>query len=212
MVRTACCALVALGAVVQIGCVGLASNLMHVVGADMIPAEYEDLEDKTVAVVTLGDGSQYSNSSATKELSRRVAAILTKEVDGIRLVREDKVEKYRDINGWDTVDFAEIGMAVGADKVVGIELNNYRLRDGATLYRGRADVIVSVIDAATGTTEFVRNLDEFTYPTIAGQYSNETTELKFQKLYFTMLSQEIGRTFHPYDMTDRFAQDSVIAR
>jgi acyl carrier protein len=185
---------------------------MHAVGADMIPAEYEGLEEQTVAVVTLSDGSQYSNDSANKDLGRRVSAILTKEVDKIRLVREEKIDRYRDVNGWDSVDFAEIGMAVGADKVVGIELDNLRLRDGATLYRGRADVTVHVIDVASGTVEYTRNLDEFTYPTVAGQYTSETTESKFRKLYFSMLSEEIGRTFHPYDFTDRLALDSAIAR
>ncbi len=212
LAKTTCLALMALAAVVQSGCLGLASNLLHAVGANMVPAEYKGLEDKTVAVITMGDGSQYSDDVATRELSLKVAEILTKEIDDIRLVREDKIAKYRDINGWDTVDFGEIGLAVGADKVVGIELNNLRLQDGATLYRGRADVVVHVIDAATGTVEYTRNLDEFTYPTVAGQYTSETTEARFRKLYLGMLAQEIGRTFHPYDFTDRLALDSAIAR
>lgn len=103
-------------------------------------------------------------------------------------------------------------MAVGADKVVGIELSNLRLRDGATLYRGRSDVYLRVIDVASGAVDHSRTLDEFTFPSVAGQDANETTELKFQKLYFTMLAQEIGRTFRAYDPTDRFAMDSAIAR
>jgi len=36
---------------------------MHAVGADMIPAEYEGLEEQTVAVVTLSDGSLAKTSS-----------------------------------------------------------------------------------------------------------------------------------------------------
>ncbi len=177
----------------------------------MIPAEYKGLKECTVAVVTVTDSSQYSNDVASRELSRRVSEILTRKVNDVRLVREDKIEQWRDINGWDAIDFAGIGEEVEADKVLGIEVSNLTLRDGATLYRGRADVLVNVIDVATGTIEYTRRLDEYTYPTVAGQYTSETTETRFRKLYLGMLATEIGRSFHAYDMADRIALDSVIA-
>ncbi len=31
------------------------------------------------------------------------------------------------------------------------------------------------------------------------------TETRFRKLYLSMLAKEIGRSFHAYDMTDRYA-------
>ena len=92
-----------------------------------------------------------------------------------------------------------------------IEVANLRLREGSTLYRGRSDVVVNFIDAETGNVEFTRTLDEFTYPNVAGQYTSETTESKFRKLYLKMLAVEISRSFHPYDLTDRIAADSRIA-
>lgn len=203
-------AIAALVAVVPVGCTGLAT-VMHAVGVDMIPAEYGGLKESTVAIVTLTDSSQYSNDVASRELSRLVGEILTKEVKGIQLVREDKIEQWRDVNGWDSLDFDTIGTAVEAQKVLGIELANLCLRDGATLYRGRADVVINVIDAETGKVEYSRTLDEFTYPNVAGQYTSETTEARFRKLYLKMLAEEIGRSFHPYDLTDRIASDSRIA-
>ncbi len=177
----------------------------------MIPAEYDGLKQSTVAVITLTDSSQYSNDVSSRELSRFVAEILTKEVKGIQLVREDRIEQWRDVNGWDSLDLDTIGQGVGAQKVIGIELTNLRLRDGATLYRGRADVVVNVIDAETGHVEYSRSLDEYTYPQVAGQYTSETNEPKFRKLYLKMLAEEIGRSFHPYDITDRIAADGRIA-
>ena len=209
--RTLCLSLIAGTALIPTGCLGIASNLMHAVGADMIPAEFEGLEDMTVAVVTASDSSQFANPLAAQELSRKVGEILINKIDDITLVRADKIEHWRDINGWDALDFRDIGEGVAADKVIGIELASLRLRDGATLYRGRADVTVSVTDVATGKVEYTKSFDEFTYPTIAGQYTSETTETKFRKLYLSMLAKEIGRVFHPYDMTDRIAADSKIA-
>jgi hypothetical protein len=192
------------------GCSSLAT-VMHAVGVDQIPADYKGLRDSTVAVITITDSSQYSNDIASRELSRFVGGILTREVRGIQLVREDKIEQWRDVNGWDSLDFDTIGQEVGAEKVLGIEVANLRLREGSTLYRGRADVVINVIDAETGNVEYTRSLDEFTYPNVAGQYTSETTESKFRKLYLSMLAEEISRSFHPYDLTDRIAADSRIA-
>jgi hypothetical protein len=187
------------------------SNLMHAAGMDMIPPECTCLEESTLAIITVTDSSQYRDDITARVLSRRVGEVLTQKVDELTLVREDKIEQWRDINGWNAIDFASMGKSVKAEKVLGIEVTNMRLRDGATLYRGRADVVIKVIDVETGNTEYAKSLDEYTFPTVAGQYTSETTEARFRKLYLSMLANEIGRSFHPYDMTDRIALDSAIA-
>ncbi len=198
-------------AIVQTGCLGLTSNLMHAAGMDMIPAEYDGLEESTVAILTISEGTQYSNDAAARDLSRRVGEVLSKNVKKVKLVREDLIEQWRDTNGWDTLAYDAIGKGVKAEKVVAIELANLRLREGATLYQGRADVTIKVIEVATGTVVYTKSLDEYTYPTSTGQHTSETTETRFRKLYLTMLADEIGRAFHPYDVSDRIALDSRIA-
>ena len=102
-----------------------------------MPAKYDGLEDTRVAVVTVTDSSHYTDDVSARLLSRKVGEVLTTEVDDLRLVREDRIQQWRDTNGWDSIDFLEIGQGVNAEKVLGIELTNLRLRDGATLYRGR---------------------------------------------------------------------------
>ncbi|TWU59033.1 hypothetical protein Poly51_18180 [Rubripirellula tenax] len=198
-------------AMLQSGCLGLASNLMHAVGMDMIPAEYEGFEGASVAVITMTDSSQYSNDVAARELSRRVGEVLVNRVKKAKLVRGDLVEQWRDQNGGDSVDYAAIGKGVNAERVLAIDLRDLRLRDGATLYRGRADVSMQVIDVETGNIVYSKSLDEYMYPTSTGQHTSETTETRFRKLYLSMLADEIGRSFHPYDMNERIAIDSRIA-
>ena len=127
------------------------------------------------------------------------------------MVREDEISKYRDENGYDEIDFVAIGEAVKADKVVGIQVSNMTLLDGQSLYRGRSDVSIQVFDPKTNELLFSRDLDEYTYPESAGQHVSETTETKFQKLYLTVLSERIGRMFHPYDFSDTVALDGRIA-
>lgn len=203
--------IIAVASLTQSGCLGLASNLMHGLGVDMEPAEYKDLKDEVVAVITVTDSSQYSDDIAAKELSRKVGEIITRKVRGASLIREEQVDEWRDLNGWDEIDFVKIGKGVKADKVVGIELTNLRLREGTTLYRGRGNATLRVYDVETGTVEYQRRLDEFEYPRLAGQSVNETTETRFRRLYLTILAQELARSFHAYDLTDRIARDSMIA-
>ena len=202
---------VALLLVTQPGCVGLIANLVHAVGADRIPAEYEGLKDTKLAVVTVTDSSQYSDDVSARLLSRRVGNLLTQKVDNVRLVREDQIQQWRDTNGWDAVDFLSIGRGVEAEKVLGIELTNLQLREGATLYRGRADVTLSVLDVKTGEVLYSRDMEDFTYPSTAGQYTSETTESRFRKLYLDMLAKQICRAFHPYDFSETVALDGAIA-
>ena len=207
MTTVACVLLVA-----QAGCLGLVSNLIHATGADKTPAAYEGLEDSRVAVVTMTENSQFSDDVAARILGRNVTQWLSKEVDDIELIREDKVANWRDTHGWDQVEFAEIGRGVDAQKVLAIEVTNLKLRDGATLYRGHADVHISVIDAKSGDELFTRDIDDFTYPVTAGVYTNETTEAGFRKLYLGILAKRIARQFYPYDAHEDFALDSMIAR
>lgn len=194
----------------QVGCLGIAANLMNVVKGHSVPAEFKELEGKRVAVVTLTDSSQYSDDASARILSRRVSEILQINVKDIELVREDEVQQWRDRNGWDAIEFIDIGKGVKADKVIAIEMTNLRLRDGATLYRGRAAVTTTVYDVKTGKTEFRKHLDEFTYPETAGQYTSETTETRFRTLYLSVLAQRIARWFHSYDYSDTVAMDATI--
>jgi hypothetical protein len=194
----------------QAGCLGMAANLMNVVKGHTVKAEFEGLEGQRVAVVTLTDSSQYSDDASARILSRRVSEILLKEVKGVELVREDEVQQWRDRNGWDAIEFIDIGKGVKADKVVAIEMTDLRLRDGATLYRGRAAVTTTVYDVKSGKTEFRKHLDEFTYPETAGQYTSETTEARFRTLYLSVLAARISRWFHSYDYSDTVAMDATI--
>jgi len=196
----------------QPGCLGLLSNLMHAAGANKVPAAYEGLEKSRVAVVTITENGQFGDDVAARILGRNVSQWLQQEVHGIDLVREDKIANWRDTHGWDHIEYQEIGRGVDADKVLAIEVTDLKLRDGATLYRGTANVRIAVIDAKSGKELYGADIDEFTYPTTAGVYTNETTETRFRKLYLGILAKRIARRFYPYDPRDDFALDSIIAR
>jgi hypothetical protein len=193
------------------GCLGITSNLMHMVGADMVPAEYDGLEDSRLAIVTVTESTDYKDDVSAQILSKGVGAILTQKVDDVRLVRQSEIDQHRDRVGWENNDPVEMGKAVEADKVLAIELSNLTLRDGKSMFRGKGDIVVVVYDCASGDEVYRREIPEYTFPRTAGQHITETTESRFRKVYLGMLAQEIGRNFHPYDFSDTFALDGAIA-
>lgn len=199
-----------LTAVTQAGCVGLVANLVHTVRGDKVAAEFEGLKNQRVAVITVSDNSIFENDPAARMLGREVGEILEVEVDGLQLVREDEIAAWRDNNGWDQLDFVTIGRGVKADKVVAIELIGLKLRDGATLYRGQVTANTTVYDVATGSKEFRRSLDDYSYPVTGGQYTSETTEKRFRKVFLAVLSDQIARYFHAYDYRDSVALDAAL--
>lgn len=204
------CVLLASIVCTQVGCTSALTTIMYAVGADLQPADFKGLARKRVAVVVITDGSQYSDDITSRTLTRKVADYLEIEVDGVDLIAEESIDSWKDINGWEDLDFAALGKGVKAEKVLGIELTGLKLREGQTLYRGRANVTTTVYDVATGRKEFRRSLDDFTFPVHTGKYASETTEAKFRRDFLDILSRRIVRHFHRYDPRDSVALDAVI--
>lgn len=189
----------------------MVSNLMHMVGADMVPAACEELEHSRVAIYTTTESTDYKADPAAELLSKQVAAVLTMKVKKIKLVRNDEIVDYRDRTGWESVDLVKMGQATKADYVVAIDLKDLKLREGKTMFRGTASVEINVYDVESDSVIYTRTVDDYMFPRVAGQHVSETDEKRFRKLYLTMLAQEIGRSFHAYDFADTFAQDGLIA-
>ncbi len=196
--------------VAQTGCIQMVANMIHAVHGDNVPAEFDGLKKKKVAVVTVTDTSQYSDDISARMLTRYVSEILLSEVDDIKLVREDEVEQWRDIQGLNEIDYLSLGRGVKADKVLSIEMTNLRLRDGQTLYKGQANATITVHDVASGKMEFRRALEDYTYPATAALPVTETKEDKFRRIFLSMFAQRVARYFHPYDFRDGFANDARI--
>lgn len=194
----------------SIGCTSALTTVLYAMGADLTPAEYDGLEGKRVAIVVVTDGSQYSDDVTSRTLSRNIGEILKMKVDGVKLVPEEEVDSWKDVNGWEQLDYAALGKGVKASKVVGIELTGLKLREGQTLYRGRANVTTTVYDVETGRKDFRRHLDDFTFPVHTGKYASETTEVRFRRDFLEVLSHRVARYFHRYDPRDSVALDAVI--
>lgn len=191
------------------GCVNLASNILYAINGNKNPAEYPGFKGKKIAIVC-GTEKGLSNDATATLLTRYVEALLNQNVKDVTLIKQDKVESWLNERGWNETDYEEIGKGVGADQVLAINLASMSLRDGMTLYKGKADISVSVYDVADGgKVVYRKNFPEFEYPKIGGPTITDTTEARFRVLFLTVVSQRVAALFYEADPKEQFALDAI---
>ena len=190
------------------GCVGFLAQIGYWTGGANVAAEFDDLTGKRVAVVCISDSGSFGLGTNNLFLARGVATILEQKIEEIEMVRTDEIADWIDRNDWDEVDFAEIGRGVEAERVVAIELSGFGLYDGQTLYKGRANMMVRVLDMEAGGKEvFRRRLDELAFPTNGGYPTTDTTESKFRRTFLKFLADNVAKFFYEYEMMEDFGRD-----
>ena len=183
-----------------------AGILVHAWQGESVPAQYEGLEGKHVAVVCLSEASMYAG-----QLSETVANLLAKNVPDIEMVPQREVYAWLDENDWNELDFAQIGKGVGADAVVAIEMDSFRLYDGMTMYHGRADVSLGVYDVAEeGHVVFRTDPFRFSFPSNAPMATTDMSESQFRVMYIKALARRIAKHFYSYNIHEDFAVDNSL--
>jgi hypothetical protein len=173
-----------------------------------VPAEFTGLRGKHVAVVCRPIVElEFSDSGSSRELASLVGSQLESKVRRARIIGQHEVARWIDENSW--VDFPTLGKSLDADKVVGIDLEEFRLHEGSTLYRGRATAHVRVFDVASKEVVFEKRIDGFTFPANSAIPTTDRSEAEFRGMFLQMLSQKISRCFHAYESREHFAEDSL---
>jgi hypothetical protein len=116
----------------------------------MVPAEFDGLKGKRVAVVCLDVNSLSGVGGEADTIARAVGMLLSRNVKDMKLVRHTDVADWVDTHGDDLTDFRDVGRGVKADMVVGIDLLAFNLHEGQTLLKGRSKVGVKVYDMTKG--------------------------------------------------------------
>lgn len=190
----------------SVGCVSLAANMIGAFKGNNFPVAYKDLEGQSVAIVCSCD----TDSSVPRSLTNFIEANLNSNIDDIEVIRQAEVERWLDSHGRTEEDYYAIGKGVEADKLLAVEVHNFSLNNGATLYRGEADVMVTVYDIPSGGKKvFSREMLEFAYPEIGGRSVTDTSLAKFRGQYLTILAKKVSGLFYPVDVTEGFAIDAT---
>ena len=174
-----------------------------------VPAEFNGLKGKHVAVVCRPIVElEFTDAGSARELASMVGSQVESKVRRARLISQQEVARWIDENSW--VDYPTLGKSLDADLVVGIDLEEFRLHEGSTLYRGRATAHVRVYEVATKKVLFDKRIDDFAFPANSAIPATDRSEGEFRGMFLQMLSQRIARCFHAYESRDVFAEDSLM--
>ena len=184
--------------------------IAYVAGGTNVPAQFEGLEATRVAVVCVSDGVSYGSGTESERLARETARILAEKVPDIDVVRWSEIADWIDRKGWDEIDYREVGRGVKADRVVAVDLSRFRVREGTSLFKGRADLTITVFDMNAGGKEvFRREIIEFSFPPNGPYHAAEISEARFSQLYLKVLADKVAKLFHEYDVIDEFGTPSA---
>jgi hypothetical protein len=213
-VQAATLLLIAVAAVTSSsGCASvLATGIYVLQGGNMVPPEFEGLEDQKVVVVCRPPSSnEYRHAGASRAVSQRVSELLVEHVKKVDVVSPREVDEWLDQSDWG--DYKELGRAVRADKVVYIELNDFDLFKGSTLYQGRADVTVTIYDMKNnGKMAWDRHLGEILYPTNSGIPAQDKPEQQFEREFVSIVATRVAEHFYKHDANSEFAIDALANR
>lgn len=190
-----------------VGCQSALFTAMYLIKGNDVQPEYTGLKNKQVAVVCRSQpGLHFTDPNLSKDVSHAVSRMLTTKGNKIKIVDQRKIDKRLD-ETWD--EFVEIGKAVDADMVVGVDLERLQIHEGQTLLRGRAEASVKVFDCKTGEMVYEKSPPPIVYPPNLCIHTSEKSESQFRREFIQVLADRISRSFCPYNPHADYAQDAA---
>jgi len=189
------------------GCSTLLTVAYLIQPADM-PAEFTGLKGSKLAVVCRPIIElEFTDAGSARELATLVGSQIESTVRRTTTIGQHEVSRWIDENDW--TDYQAVGGSLGVDHVVGVDLEEFRLHEGSTLYRGRAAVNVRVYDIKEKKVVFQKRFDDIAFPSNNAIPSTDMSEAEFRSMFLRVLSQRISRLFHAYESREVFAEESL---
>ena len=189
------------------GCVGTLANLIHAGWGNLMPARFDMMAGRRVAVVCMSSSNSFGNSSAALDIAERVEKKLVERVPEIDLVGQQAIEEWMDTHDWNEVDYRELGDGIQTDLLVAVDLDSFSLYEGQTLYKGRANVGMTVYDIPKNKVVYEVEPSEVTFPMNGGQHTADTSESEFRRRFLEIISSAVAKHFYSYDAKEDYGRD-----
>jgi hypothetical protein len=195
----------------SVGCIQFAANLLNVVRGPEVPAQVKGFENKLVAVICSNEQG-ICRDETTIRLAGDLKGILASKLPKTKFVNQEEIKQWIEGSSVSESDILAIGDGVKADYVIAVDILKLQLKDGPTLFRGRSDLSLTVLDVKTKKPIFRKAMPEYAYPVMAGQSTTETDERKFRGVYLTNVASKLSRYFYPHEFGEDVAMDATISR
>jgi len=190
------------------GCHGLLTTMAILIKGTDVEAEFKGLEKKKVVVVCRPVANlSFGNPTAAADLARAVGKALRERGNKIQVIDHQKVADWTDKHDWN--EFTEVGKALKADLVLGIDLQEFVLHQSNTIYQGQAAVSLTVYDCAhENKVVFEKSLPRTLYPPNIGIQTSDMSEGQFRRKFIDVLADQVGRHFYRHDAHADVGQDA----
>lgn len=157
----------------------------------------------------------FGADNPSQTLSLRLTKNLAENIDKkkkIEWIPFEKVEAMFDESSFANESYEKMGAKLGADYVVGVDVDSFDIHHSTQFYQGKTKVNVRLVKVEDGEVVFNKSLPQYTYPPNAPYSVNDITQDGFQEIFIAKVAGEIGCLFYPYNPHDKYALDSDVAR
>jgi hypothetical protein len=189
------------------GCHPLLTTMAILIKGTDAEADFKGLDKKKVVVVCRPVANlSFGNPTVAADLARAVGKALKENGNKIQVIDYQKVADWTDNHDWN--EYTEVGKAMKADMVIGIDLQEFVMHQSNTVLQGQAAVAITVYDCAhENKVVFEKSLPRTLYPPNIGIQASELPEREFRRKFIGVLAEQIGRHFYPHDAHADMTQD-----
>lgn len=189
------------------GCHPLLTTMAILIKGTDAEADFKGLDKKKVVVVCRPVANlSFGNPTVAADLARAVGKALKENGNKIQVIDYQKVADWTDNHDWN--EYTEVGKAMKADMVIGIDLQEFVMHQSNTVLQGQAAVAITVYDCAhENKVVFEKSLPRTLYPPNIGMQASEKPVGEFRRKFIGVLAEQIGRHFYPHDAHADLTQD-----
>jgi hypothetical protein len=192
------------------GCANWIAGAMWLVKGTNRTAECNALKGQRVVVVCRPPVEMEFSDGAVgaRELGVAVGELLDSNVRKIDIVDHREVEEWTDEHTWQ--EYTEVGEALDAEMLVGIDLTKFNIYAGQTLYQGTAEISLTVYDMKEDGKVVYERMLQVKYPPQAPMARESKSPAAFRREFTAVVARQIGKLFYDYDSFEDYAIDAKV--
>ncbi|MGI6402428.1 MAG: hypothetical protein ACOX0A_10055 [Thermoguttaceae bacterium] len=165
-----------------------------------------------MVVICRSNLNLYGSSNPNADLATGITYVVSqnlkdKKKKKLEWIPYSEVEDAFETDELNSLSFEKLGAKLGADYVIGVEVDSFETRHSSQFYQGSSKLHVRLVDVNNQETMFRESMPPFVYPPTPVPVS-DYEETEFQKLFIVRISKDVSKLFCPYDPHDSYAQDS----
>jgi len=191
---------------------------MYLIKGPYVDPEYDFLlkgKKRVVVVCRSLAMNTFQGETVPRDLTRKVSQNLRenlkKKNKKLEIIDYRKVEKWLDDSSQSFEEFTEVGAALKADIVIGIELQSFQIQENPSTMQGKARLTVKTYDMNTDELIAEKMLRLVDPPEVPISISDRSSLPQFRLQFVDLLAKQVAALYHPYDpkKINRIDSDSL---